>query len=813
MCATDGIVRLKPICVRRDHIIGILIVTLFLLLPLRDAFGGKFLFYGDIILQFIPWREFTARTLASGYIPLWNPYAYCGMPFLANGQSALFYPFNWLVIFIPAHVLITFGAVIHTLLCGWFTYALLTYLGCSPVASSIGALAYAMSSFVIGHVQFPSLHYTVSWFPAMLLATEILVRQSSFTSSALLALVLAISSLCGHAQLWALCTVFVILWGCLRSVKTHPIAGTLNRTSLMAASLIIACTLTCAQWLPQFELLQRSAHINVPFEEATLLSIPIWQLPNLFIPNLFGHPAKGFYWGVGNYWDVAIHVGSVATAFAIYGALRGCSNATRLMLISMIALGCLLSLGRFMPLYSWLYEHVALFSIIRAPARFSIWAIIAISLLAAYGAEQLIKDVTSGKIAKPSAFRRCVMVCAAVLLVISIGMLKMPPLKRAFEIIFDASVEAGKLVIPLSELNTAMKAAMLMSSYALFIVACFLLALSISVTLVMLVHHQGVESKSSFAKALQLTLPWTLPTMLAIELLIAIDGINPFVSEIPISKVRLPAKLSEQIERHQERFTISQRDIERCWFAFVSYTSYPPKDKIEHHLKGLLNSLVPNTHMHFELLSAQGYDPLKPLSCLQWLRNHGNNEDVMRWLAVRYIVKITPTKWRSDKPLHEALICDVKAELLTLDRALPRAFVTSEQPELLGMLFPNPPRQHQSARVVSHPNPNVVICELPRSQREPLFHCILDSAWCGWHVYVDGRGAEWTTLYPHTAARVVYIKHGTKRVTWAYLPMAYSFGLHLSMFAALLLTALIVANTIGWRWRRCLSRQKGNLQQ
>ena len=48
----------------------------------------------DPVLQFQPWLEFNRSMLRQGRLPLWNPHAGCGTPHLANGQSAVFDPFN-----------------------------------------------------------------------------------------------------------------------------------------------------------------------------------------------------------------------------------------------------------------------------------------------------------------------------------------------------------------------------------------------------------------------------------------------------------------------------------------------------------------------------------------------------------------------------------------------------------------------------------------------------------------------------------------------------------------------------------------------
>jgi hypothetical protein len=78
----------------------------------------------------------TCRTAtARRHIPLWNPYQFAGTPFVANGQSAVFYPLNlpfWLF-----DVARAFGisAFLHTLLSGIATYFLAQRWGRSRAAS------------------------------------------------------------------------------------------------------------------------------------------------------------------------------------------------------------------------------------------------------------------------------------------------------------------------------------------------------------------------------------------------------------------------------------------------------------------------------------------------------------------------------------------------------------------------------------------------------------------------------------------------------------------------------------------------------
>ena len=59
-------------------------------------FTGKALFWGTSAAQFISWWKWAFDTILSGHLPLWNPLVGMGAPLIANYQSALFYPPNWL---------------------------------------------------------------------------------------------------------------------------------------------------------------------------------------------------------------------------------------------------------------------------------------------------------------------------------------------------------------------------------------------------------------------------------------------------------------------------------------------------------------------------------------------------------------------------------------------------------------------------------------------------------------------------------------------------------------------------------------------
>ena len=65
-----------------------------LLLYRQVALTNQILSGADAMNYFYPYRAYAAHSIRSGQVPLWNPYLFLGVPFLANPQTAVFYPPN-----------------------------------------------------------------------------------------------------------------------------------------------------------------------------------------------------------------------------------------------------------------------------------------------------------------------------------------------------------------------------------------------------------------------------------------------------------------------------------------------------------------------------------------------------------------------------------------------------------------------------------------------------------------------------------------------------------------------------------------------
>lgn len=245
----------------------------------------------DALAQYYPWRHFAAQQLQSGLIPLWNPHQFSGAPFIANGQSAVFYPLNfpfWVV-----DVARAFGvsAALHTLLASLSTYALLQRWRLSRAASLLGAIAFGFCGYLAAWVLLPTLANTASWLPLGILLLEkavegVKVRATFKAMFALLAVAIACSFLAGHAQIF----FYILVALALRALLLRPL---LRAVSTLVAACALAGFLGAIQALPTLELARlghrAGATPTVAGWENFLAprALQGWDLPSLFV---FGWP-------------------------------------------------------------------------------------------------------------------------------------------------------------------------------------------------------------------------------------------------------------------------------------------------------------------------------------------------------------------------------------------------------------------------------------------------------------------------------------------------------------------------------------------
>jgi uncharacterized membrane protein YfhO len=362
------------------------------------------LYWGTPGLQFIPWRVFAWESFTNGSFPLWNPYSGMGAPFIANYQTALFYPPGWILFLFAAFGGVPCLAWAHTLLvvmhliwAGMGMIRLTRWLGLGELAQAVGAMCFALGGYVVARSGFASMVWTAAWLPWIILGASQIsspimtkVRTEKRKVLLTLAVPIALMLLAGHAQLSWYILLIAFAWILFGGIIQSGAAGAIRSIFWFIAAGVAGALLAAIQLLPTAEYLLQSQRSNaVDYEAALSYSFWPWRFLTLLAPDLFGNPGHGNYWGYANYWEDAIYIGVLPILLAL-GTLSmigrkkqdtAFSPLVRFLWI-MIAAGFLLALGKFTPIFPLLYQHVPTFDMFNGPARFLIWPFFALSLLA-----------------------------------------------------------------------------------------------------------------------------------------------------------------------------------------------------------------------------------------------------------------------------------------------------------------------------------------------------------------------------------------------------------------------------------------------
>jgi len=359
----------------------------------QPAAGRPSVLISDIPVQFLPWKWFSRATLLDGHVPLWNPYTYGGTPFLANFQSAVFYPVDLILHLFPVRYHFGISLIVHSLISVWLMLLLARSCGLSRWSSCLAAIAYGLNGFVLIHIPFGNhLTYTaIAWTPGLFWAALRIVRSSRLSAAdvGFLVVFMVMQLLCGHPQM----AFYAFFFTGVLILAAGSGAG-LGHLSRGLGAFLAAGAVTgglCAfQLLPTLEYIPLSGRESaIAFDQATEFSFAPHRLISLVAGEYFGSHVWENHWDDFAYWSSA-YGGAVLPILAIIGAFAYRSEKylqRALLIVGGVAL--ILACGRDNPLYRYVLMLPG-FKYFRAPAKFLPWFVLAMSMLAGKGLDRLL---------------------------------------------------------------------------------------------------------------------------------------------------------------------------------------------------------------------------------------------------------------------------------------------------------------------------------------------------------------------------------------------------------------------------------------
>jgi hypothetical protein len=396
--------------------------------PYRDLYSEQFpngapfknFLITDPVRQQYPWRELSVSLQKNGDFPLWNPYTFSGTPLLANFQTAVYYPFNFLFFILPFSVSWSILIYLQPLLAGLFLYIYLRHLRLTQSASFLGSIAFAFSGFMTAWLEWGTLGHTALWLPLMLLSIDKLLvssttrvkkknapqqkKRNSFIAKIISNKILLWSltflvSLCaslfaGHVQTF----VYVCLFALSYLVARWLQYGKNKKHIFLFTGLFFAAALiTFVQWFPTLNFILQSAR---DIDQMDSWKQPGWFIPwqhliQFVAPDFFGNPTTLNYWGEWNYGEFIGYVGLLPLIMAVY-ALYSRKDKKTLFFGLLFLVAILFSLPTFLAQIPYV-TNIPFFSSTQ-PTRLLIIADLCLAILAALGMDRFIRGGGRNKI-------------------------------------------------------------------------------------------------------------------------------------------------------------------------------------------------------------------------------------------------------------------------------------------------------------------------------------------------------------------------------------------------------------------------------
>jgi membrane protein YfhO len=311
------------------------IVVLLALLPLlvlgRALVPGKTLSAADNLVLFTPWAAlaprvapanplllditflfhpsvlYGAEAIRAGRFPLWNPHVFGGVPFFANPQTALLFPLTALAYILPPALALTLMSVLKLSVAGAGMYWFLRLLDVGRGPALLGALAFQFNALVVTWLQWSNTGPVVL-LPVLFALTELVRARAAVRPVAGLALAVALAVFAGYPQRVVYALPLLALWAVYRDWGFVRPVGFLAR---WVAGVALGLLLSAVQLLPFAEYARASAVLAYRQEWMLYFPLPPRAVIALLMPDFFGSPARGDFWGPANFNEIALSVGVV----------------------------------------------------------------------------------------------------------------------------------------------------------------------------------------------------------------------------------------------------------------------------------------------------------------------------------------------------------------------------------------------------------------------------------------------------------------------------------------------------------------------
>ncbi|KPA11936.1 conserved hypothetical protein, membrane [Candidatus Magnetomorum sp. HK-1] len=781
-----------------------IIISCCLLIFFHEIFiSNKSFLLRDLFCDFFRWRLFAKDALLSFNLPLWNPYSNMGQPFMANPQSAVFYPFHCLFLILDPVWAMKLSLIFHFLLSGLFMYALARKLSMTQIPALFVTITWMFNTHMVVQLEFHSTLTCLTWMPLAVLQavkiTDIVLKQQSqrilniisliFKDLVILILTLSIQFLAGNPQPLLFTIAIVSSYMFFPGIIQKNIRLIYIQFLALCIVGLFSLCLVFPQLLLTWELIPFSIRAHEIDPGLASGSVHPLHFLTVFLPFFWGGPGYfnewlGKDWSLIEYWLGACYIGIpglILITFSLSynhikqaGSIKTSKPLNKIIFFWIMGiLGILITLGHHTPFYMFFYHLVPLFDRLRWPGNALCIPVFCFSILSGYGFQTLIQTRKKFDFDLNARIRRIKYIWFMILL-----------------IAFLLYINSGESQL-LSYWTDCFGANKILTNQRISDMGFFILFLSLSLVLILMVQYS--QTKTIAAWFIIILLFFNLYNVSKKVINFADDNIYRYIPQKTIQSLK--------DEPEQYRIHTTYGTTQQCLYGMND-----PKK-----FQWAMDASVGDTCLPLKQRRTRGGGSLrltsvtKIQSLLEKLPPNQLNKlaDIM---SIGYVIHGPPLSEIIKSKTH------IKMNLSKRPTALPRSFFVSNwkqvdnwQSALTILLSPefNPKNQvlieNKGSKHINYPQKKANVNRVIKIQdnwnqtdikiNAPDFGLlVLNDPWYpGWRVWVDNK--EQSIFPVNGIFRGVFVQAGSKQVRFEYSPNYLKWAFGVTILAAIFMGA------------------------
>lgn len=340
----------------------------------------------DNIDCYLPYRYFVSDMLNNGVLPFWNPYQQMGIPSYSETQNGMYSPIVWFLMLFGKYtsISLTIELLIYYILAGVGMFKIISLFSKDTHVQFFGAFSFVFSGFMMGTSQIMIFVAGIALLPWIIYYLTKLLNNYHWKDALKLVLVLALQ-ITSASPAYTIILVYILsFYFIFFSIKNWGKVSIKKNIFQTTGAAIITLAILSPYFIAIFEF--------IPYMgRASKLKYGDFLLENSYrIGNFISLISPTATLANSNLFEGtdltmrSSYIGLMPLIFVIF-TLKFYRNFWVITLWICAILFVLLSMGKYTPLYKFMYDYVPGFGLFRHPAFFRSYLIFILVILGTYG--------------------------------------------------------------------------------------------------------------------------------------------------------------------------------------------------------------------------------------------------------------------------------------------------------------------------------------------------------------------------------------------------------------------------------------------